>query len=298
MIRKVLILIIFVDLMNFRCEATIDYYGDDNEPDSSPPDPSLYEIKIIDTKEFNFVATEYPSCKNEDLKSSGKFFISKALAGIDKNKFQYFVTLNKDVTSRDEWLANAFSERGIVGHLAEGATQSMHVEKTSRYCGLATFLTYGILTDRDVLSKGGFDLTGTNSHMWAVYFRGQNAITDQARLHCNYLVGLTNVAKPREGARSFIKAGIKAGYEVLFTFKNRYCNGHKERNPSIFTRCGGRDSGGIMELSDAFVVYGTTFQQAKDFLNKHGNQWFFCKSKPYTPRYNGNEIQFTFSGRK
>ena len=293
---------IFTGMMNSRCEAAndLDYYGKDNEPE--PPPADLSEPIIIETKRFNFVASEYPICQNQDLKTSMIFFVTKALDVTSDNTFVYFVTLNEDtdVNSRDKWLAKAFSKKGIIGKFVfqfPPITRVMDVKENSRNCGLEFALAYGIFTDRDVLANGGFFSTGSgydpgsSYDLLAEYFRGDHTFTDYGKNKCKFVVGLTNVIKPREGGRAFIKAALEAEFEMLFTFKNRY-NEYRQRECFSW-----EDSGEIMSLRDALKSYGTTFETAKDFLNANGNQWFFCKCKDNTGRFNGNELTFTFSGR-
>ena len=151
--------------------------------------------------------------------------------------------------------------------------------QSAKRCGLATLLSYLCYLDRETepsikgVSNLGYDfeleLTEAND---ALEREQLQRFIQLVKKSCKRILKVVTTAKPSVGGRSYIYAGMDAGYQYLMTIgkdndNHAVCH-HMEKLNRLFRDNPPEKHG--EEIIDPIL---------DKIVEKEGNKWFFCKVK-------------------
>ena len=133
-----------------------------------------------------------------------------------------------------------------------GECNSVSTDPGSTQCGLATALMEFCFTDPDIgevnPEKDQFFKQDTAKHY-----------RDLAILNCDHIVYLVCAAVPRSACSGYLTAAINTGHTMMFTYFH-----------------GLEGSWDILKIATAKIMLKGNLH---NFIQDHGDRWFFCKCK-------------------
>ena len=135
----------------------------------------------------------------------------------------------------------------------------------SRWCGLVTALMQECFGDKDITGNGGWrDPAIWNNPDKNAIFSQNKKMKQQAEEYCKIIVYLQCQPKkptPNVACKAYLNAASSAGYHLLFSGK------------IISTEESSMD---VMTIEKA-IEHFKDKKSADDFINKEGDDWYFCK---------------------
>ena len=197
---------------------------------------------------------EKEKCKNQDLKSSGKFFVNRNTENPLLSRFQA-------VAEKESKTVISFAE-------SEGKGKCDNVKTTDNYqgCGLAKYVVATCFQDVSVIGTDKVGIDVTNDYYWKPKERQKQR--DKASKFCQTITFLR--CAPYNGAPdaacvSYLRAGSISEFDLLFTSTKIEYPPKKNKPFKVF------ELG--TKLEEKFK------SKTKNFLEKNGLIWFFCKCK-------------------
>ena len=151
--------------------------------------------------------------------------------------------------------------------------------QSARRCGFATILSYFCYLDREVepsikgVSDIGYEFELESKEASNAFEREklQQFIT-LVKKSCKRILKVVTTAKPSVGGRSYVYAGMDAGYQRLMTIgKDKVTHAmthHMQTLNRLFSENPPHENGD--EIVDPVL---------DELVEKEGNKWFFCKIK-------------------
>ena len=151
--------------------------------------------------------------------------------------------------------------------------------QSARRCGFSTILSYLCYLDRETESsiKGASEL----GYDFEVEFKQAKDTNEREQLKrfiavveksCKRILKVVTNAKPSAGGRSYIYAGMDAGYQYLMTIGKDKINAATVHHMKKLNRLFG-------EKPPTKIGEEIVDPVLDDLIEKGGNKWFFCKCK-------------------
>ena len=217
----------------------------------------LHYLAGIYEKKIKFKPGDYPNCENQALQNAKKYYVRKSKKGVLEEVYDFLAVLNQ-ADPAELKLAWGSAKKG-------GELIDVETSPGSKRCGIGTEITYLRISDPDVGKNGGYDVASPTLKVFEPNpFEESSHLTKLAQDYCKTVITQTVSPDVIQAGRGYLKAAIRANFEMMFIFKG----------------VGTFDlTGFVMKIKEALEEYGATKEDGDDFLRKYGNLWFYCKCK-------------------